>query len=248
MTLRSRLIRLAHENEALRPHLLPLLKAARATKWENTVAGKEVRIRWNDHPDNVILIEELPSKGKKRLRRAQWSTRSVFPAYGPDSFILNNLIRDMKPSPNMSYEGAVGALKHALKLALESAESDKGRQRWQDQITDWHRKIIADEPREELVYFLEVEPSDYAPMEVAGADFTASVEWGAFKAYSPDSDFDQADPSYSLYYQSSPAAARKLYKILKADPTAIRSISWSQFSDWMTKNGVDYKYGASSWR
>lgn len=40
--LRSRLIRLAHENEALRPHILPLIKEGAAVPWERELEHMQV--------------------------------------------------------------------------------------------------------------------------------------------------------------------------------------------------------------
>lgn len=67
-TLRSRVIRLASANPELRPLLLPLLATPHMTKGAS-VGGKLVgngwRLTWND---SEYELEELPAKGKKKLR------------------------------------------------------------------------------------------------------------------------------------------------------------------------------------
>jgi hypothetical protein len=100
---------------------------------------------------------------------------------------------------------------------------------------------------ESQVHFLQVEPTDSKPFIVEGKDFKVDVSWTDYKAYSPSSDFQQADPHYTLYTQTSAAAARKLYKILRADPEALKTIGWGAFKNWLDKNGIGCDTQFSVW-
>lgn len=251
-TLRAQAIRLAAslpQGDALRREIIATVKeAALEPKWQNTVAGEKVRIRWNLHPRGAVLIEELPSRGKKRLQRATFSVQDTFSniADAPNSFMVENLLRDFKPSPSMSYDQAVTAFKGAI--AEATAHVDAGKAQRGRMLHQWERSQLAKLPYQSDVFYLEVEPADYSPLEIQGKDFVMKAEWGEFEAFSPNSDFQQMDPHYSVKEQKSPAAARKLFKILKADPEALRSINWSGLGDWLTQNGVAFETHHSQWR
>lgn len=248
MNLQSHALRLASSlpGGKFRDALIATVKEATESKWQNTVAGEKARIRWNDHPKGNILIEEMPVKGKKRLRRAEWSPRQLFGYDQPDAFMSENITRTMRPSPSMSYDQAVQALKNALAEAVAYVESGKDHHR--KELHLYERTQISKAPIESDVFYLEVEPSDYSPMSIQGKDFVMKVEWGEFEAFSPNSDFQQSDPHYSVKEQKSPGAARKLYKILKADPTALQSVGWYALGDWLDKNGIGYETHHSQWR
>ena len=61
-------------------------------------------------------------------------------------------------------------------------------------------------------------------------------------------DFQAMDPTYTMYEATAAASARKLYKILKGDPNALKSISWGKLGDWLTKNRINYKTHFSVYR
>jgi hypothetical protein len=256
-TLRSRAIRLAAalpEGDSMRREVLAAVKeSARGgePKWTNTVAGAKARIRWNTHPRHQILIEELPVKGKKRLRQAEYWGSNAFGStiHMPDAFMIENLTRDMRPSPSMSFEQAVTAFQEAIQKAIKEVNAGSGRrgQGPDRPLADWERTQLERAPSISEVFYLEVEPADYSPLSVQGKDFTMAVEWGEFEAYSPNSDFQQMDPHYSVKKQKSAGAARKLFKILKADPDALRGVAWSVLGDWLAKNGVGYDSHSSQW-
>jgi len=102
-------------------------------------------------------------------------------------------------------------------------------------------------PNEEQVYFLEVMPSDSKPFKAKGKDFEVNVQWGGFGAYSPSSDLQSHDPSYTKIVAKSKGAARKFYKILKADPDALKNIDWRGFDSWLDRNKVGYDTQFSQW-
>jgi len=84
-------------------------------------------------------------------------------------------------------------------------------------------------------------------MMVAAEDFTLTVSWVRFSAYSPSSDFQQTDPHYTQVVAKSSAAGRKLYKMLKANPEALKSVSWARFTDWLKQNDIAYAMNFSQW-
>lgn len=101
---------------------------------------------------------------------------------------------------------------------------------------------------ENLVYFLNVVPENVDPFTAQGQGFSVKVGWMEFTSYSPSSDLQQADPHYTIIKSTAPASARKLYMLLKANPTALRSISWDNFDDWLKANKINYEYEFSVWR
>ena len=192
-----------------------------------------------------FTVQEMPSKGKKRLRRLSLSISEWAKAGGTDYSVfstvnLPNLEREAGLSRSMSYDQAKKALEGSMDEMHQNTEDKAG------ESINIHAMFNG--PYEDQVYYLEVEPSDARPFTAKGKDFTVSVEWTEFKAYSPDSDFQQSDPHYTLYESKSATAARKFYKILKADETALRSVSWSDFSDWLRSKKVNYDTHFSVWR
>ena len=61
--LRSKLIRLAHENPALRPHLLPILrsKTAAAANWLLPILERNLRELYKDLQGHIKLLEKSPA-------------------------------------------------------------------------------------------------------------------------------------------------------------------------------------------
>ncbi len=241
-TLHSLTVRLAASaNGEFRQKLLAAVKEARVESWDYTVAGPHVRIRWRDENGGAILIEEMPVKGKKHLRRAYHHARAAFGRDMLDAFLVANLIDDMKPKSNMTYDAAIAAFRAAIEVAI--AYPDRRGQK----LESWQLQTLRRAPDESQVFFLEVEPADYTPLQVDGKDFVMSVTWGKFEAYSPNSDMSLSDPHYSIKVQKSPAAARKLYKMLRVDPKALRDVSWSGLSDWFRAWGIPYDTHHSQW-
>lgn len=248
--LRVATIRLAAslpENSDERRQLLSALRKSAAEDWVDVLQGSQVRIRWSRW---AILIEEMPRKGAKHLRKATYHSRNYFGTYGSDAFLVANLLRDMKPAASMTYDSAVSALKYAILEALNTY--DDPNETWANQkadpISDYIRKSLLQAPVEDSVYFLEVEPADYKDLVVEGRDFSVQATWNRFRAYSPNSDFQQSDPHYTLYESSSAGAARKFYKTVKANPQILQGITWGGFSDWLRKNEIKYDTRFSDWR
>jgi hypothetical protein len=249
--LKDRLVKLAHEVPELRKHLLPILRVASK---EHLILGDGIRIKWFDHPDNRMVIEELPKKPvKKQLDRAEieagWFVQSL--GYGAgDSFLMSNLVHDAQLHSSMNFDAAVAAMKKSLEEAKDRVLKNENLSFTEDWFkqTGWAH-IIRSKP----VSWLTVEPHDYQPIVAKGKDFTVTSEWNDFKAYSPrsfpedDPNTYGGDPHWSSLGSKSSGGARKLFTILKADPTALKEILWSKFSEWLTKNKIAFGYSHSNW-
>ena len=72
--LRSSVIRLAHANPALRPHLLPLLgvRTADDKSFDEAVKGKKFR---NPATGNDVVFDSLPYEEQKKVRES-WSKKN----------------------------------------------------------------------------------------------------------------------------------------------------------------------------
>jgi hypothetical protein len=228
-------------------HEIALRVAARyqrtvlATQWEGKLVGKDFRVQW---ARDYWLLEELPQKGKKKLRvdtmdggGSRWSGSG---SVNVSAYLYQNILRVAKPTPSDSFDHVKQKIQSAMDAAADEVIAANPGGKWDFlKHTKWDEK---------LVYFTEVMPEGMEPFTVEGNDFSVQVEWTSFKAYSPDSDFQQADPSYSVYNESSPSAARKLYQLLKENPSAIKHIPWDKFSDWLNQNKIGYKTHFSQWR
>lgn len=249
------------KEEGTNPSLLRALQMAKTLKgpkvatWEVIaygrpeviLSGDKIRLSKGNGVTAEIVIEELPSKPLKsrHMKRlyVDYGPKGFMP--GESAFLASNLLQDAKIKKSDTYDQAKKKLEKALEQAgkaMEEAYAKDPKWEGKDPSPYFSR------PHESTVHYLQVEPKDYKPMTVKGKDFSVSTEWGKFKAYDPDADFQSHDPSYTLYESKSPAAARKFYKMLKANPGALKNVTWSQFSDWLNKNKVPYNTRFSVYR
>lgn len=239
-------------------HIAAQGKTAREDVYKHKLVGKDARILWGDTRGwsrPAYLIEELPQKGKKKLGRWQLVTDlSLFLRWmGMNSIYFNGdeMVKKAGIGSGDNFQSMVKKMEAAFEKEaqelikdIKSGKTDATRdpaeveKSWQNMLGH---------PRTDQVFYLNVMPEGVGSFSVQGKDFTMDVEWTNFKVYSPDSDFHQADPYYTYYEASSPAAARKLYKILAADKEALRSVAWTTLSNWLDKNKVAYKSHSSSW-
>ncbi len=211
-----------------------------AASWDGKFVGTDARLMWSRAS---WFLEELPQKGKKKLRSATLQNPSLHGHL--DWFIPGNILEIAKLSTGDNYERIKAKIEAAYKEA--GARSGKAGSREQ---AEWERsKSWVDRLQwyENLVFYLEVTPEGVDSFTVEGKDFTCKVEWGNFKAYSPNSDMQLSDPHYSYYDAKSPGAGRKFFKLMKADPDALKSVTWMAFSDFLRKNGVGYDTHHSQW-
>ena len=52
----------------------------------------------------------------------------------------------------------------------------------------------------------------------------------------------------AFYKSTSKGAARKLFKLLKADPSVVRNMDNGDFLLWLDKNKVSHRYVPTVWR
>ena len=236
-SLRSKVIRLAHQNPSLRSHLLPLLKTA---GMDGKMVGNGWRLTW----DNFRFeLEELPAKGKMKLRVSSLVNPYSYTKF--DAWLPQNVLNFYgKVTPSDSFD----AVKDKIIAAITSDKALADVRRHATPGYDPMSQLSRLKWDENLVHYLSVVPENVEPFTVDGKDFSVKVAWLEFKSYSPSSDFQQADPHYTIIKSSAPASARKLYQMLKANPNALRGIAWSDFDDWLKANKINYKYEFSVWR
>lgn len=200
-------------------------------KYENKLVIAGARVLWDSYN---IRVEELPGKGKGRqLRRYDIETSYAVTNLRRDAFLCQNLMQDAGITAESDYADAVRRLQKATDAAQEETKV---------QDFAWSR-------REWKIYFLDVQPEGYDPVEVVCGDFVLTAKWGAFSAYSPSSDFHQADPHYTQIAQTSKAAARKLYKLLRDEAVRARFVkaSWGEFPELLRELKVGFEYHHSQW-
>jgi hypothetical protein len=221
----------------------PRFGNAPAHRWDGKIAGKDFRLQWSR---NTWLLEELPQKGKKKLRVATFNNPGG--QYGGryrgmDAFIAENVLRHARVSPSDSYSEVktkIGdAMAAASKEVVAKAQAEGDR--------TWDFLLRSYDWSENSHYFTEVMPEGMEPFNADGKDFVVATSWTKFSAYDPASDFQQSDPHYSVYESSAPASGRKLYQILHKDPQALQDVSWSGFGTWLKDHKIPYEIRHSVW-
>lgn len=212
-----------------------LNRFTRTASWEGKLVGKDFRLTWTYHD---YKLEELPAKGKRKLRVAHLQSGMSFNTYANKSpLIPENIFRSKNIGASDDYDSVKRKLREGLLEAAEPVIAE-------DPRMDFLRKI---DWSEEQVHFLQVTPENVEPFTAKGKDFGVYVSWTEFEATSPDSDFQQSDPSYSKIVSTAAASARKLYQTLKTNPTALSGISYDKFDEWLKGQKINYKYEHSVW-
>jgi len=222
--------------------LIALRIAARFQKiayQEGKFLGRDCRLTWSRHG---WTLEELPIKGKKKLKVASLQNPVTMGWANFDAYIDANILQDARLNASDSYEAIKQKMLDAYELAAEVSINKMTPD--QAKKTLWLREL---KWYENEIHYLKVTPEGTEPFEAEGKDYTIKVQWTKFSTYSPDSDFQQSDPHYTQYAESSAQGARRLYQILKADPNALKSVPWTNLGDWLTKNKVSYKIHFSQW-
>lgn len=212
-----------------------------AATWDDKFVGKNARLSWSRA---TWLLEELPQKGKKKLRTANLQNPNGIGG-GLDWFLPGNILMFAKLSPSDDYDAIKKKIEDAYKEAIERAEADtqRGGAAYL-KANDWVYKI---KWHENDVFYLNVVPEGVDDFTVDGKDFTVSVKWTEFSSYSPNSDMQQSDPHYTKYVSKSPTAARKFYLVLKQNPNALKSIAWAKFDEWLNQQKIPYDIRFSQW-
>lgn len=199
--------------------------------------GRDCRLTWGSYE---WKLEELPIKGKKKCKVAEYDNPGARGWPGFDAYIDDNILRDAKLSASDGYETIKQKMLDAF---AEAAESTLAKQT-EVKHYQWIRDLKWSEHE---VHYLKIVPEDTDPIDIEGKDFILHSEWTKFKVYDPKSDLANHDPHYTMYEASSPTAARKLYQMAKADPNILKTVGWHGLSDWLNKNKIPYESHSSSW-
>jgi len=227
------------DNRCIAGELLRVARLITTSRWDEKIVGNGCRIEWNNFN---LRITELPAKGKKKLRVFRVSVwpgirSGVETRDGANDLIIENLMRAGKVGKSSTYDQA--------KRGMEKAVNDV--------LTKWEREGLKTRHwahmGEEQVHYLKVEPEDAKPITVKGKDFEFTSSWTNFgvREYHGDSGPQDMDPSYTDIDSTSPASARKLYKMLRADPNLLSNVSLGAFPDWLKKNKIKYELHFSVW-
>jgi hypothetical protein len=208
-----------------------------AEAWDGEVEGKHVRIQWRDRRDRDYRLTELPVPGKRRLRVRSGGFSNMASHHGRFLLMVNVIGKIM--FGGVTYDQACDLIDKEMKKLVDAANAEA------EKALDY--KDLIDGPWETQVFYLEVEPHGTKGFTAEGKDFKLEVGWNEFKGYDSASDFQQADPHYTMYKSKSAMAARKMYKILRADPDALKQVAWGAFGDWMRRNGIAYDIQFSQW-
>jgi len=265
-TLRSAAAKLAlsfPKDDSVRQELATLLKQARGHRWKSIVQGDKIRTSFADHPDNAFLIEEMPGKPvKRKVRRMLFETKWTLPHLNPGSaFLMTNILRDAGVKKGMSYDQAVNAVRKAFALAGKKtiAEAARLTKEYPDasyntpegaEKTLKSMNVLKNPGYEQTVSWLTVEPSDYKDISFKGKDFNGTSEWTEFKFFPDKQDeyMAQMEGMREFYMSTSAGGARKLFKLLKADPSVVRNMTLRQFTDLLNKTKIAYRYVPTVWR
>lgn len=206
-------------------------------RYENKLNIDGARVLWNSYE---ITVEEVPVKGahKLRLRRTVINTAYAVHTMHRDDYIIDNLLLASPLDAAQGYDDTVAKLKNEIAIAHFKPANK--------QVEAIHAVSIHEDTR----HYLEVVPEGVEGRTVECKDFVLSVEWTKFSAYSPDSDFQQSDPHYTQIAAKSPAAGRKLYKLvqqLEAKKYDFKALAWSDLSAFLQEHKVAYDYHFSQW-
>lgn len=196
--------------------------------------------------DHNILVEELPRKPCKQvLRSTAINTHYAVCVMHRDDFIPANILdfpaaEDGKSvtallDPTDGYDTIVTMIRGALQLLYKRPGNE--------QVERIQGVSVHSAER----HYTKVTPEGVEKQLVECKDFTLEISWTKFSAYSPSSDFHQADPHYTQIAEKSAGAARKLYKLAVAKKTELAGLGWDAFSEWLRSNGVAFEYHFSQW-
>lgn len=206
--------------------------------------GKGARLTIGSYGETYRL-EELPAKGKRRLRMANlgvaymrgWTERAW------DAMMAENVLADAKLADSDDFDAIKDKIEKAVARAKDEVlakwEVGKIKPDWIKPQGKWTETTV---PAGRVA----PEGGD-TELVVGGKDFTLKVTWKSFRAYSPDSDFQQSDPYYTGITERSPSAAAKLFKLLQAQPTALKGVAYKDFESWLNDHKIANQGIYSTW-
>lgn len=211
--------------------------------------GKDARLTYDDY---LFRLEELPQKGKKKLRVARMNHDANRLSGWQQSFsnhmIVDNVIRLAKLSSSDGYDIIKKKIFDAIMDSIEKAKQDPSYAQFMQKHK--HDPLNPDYYKwyEDLVYFTQVTPEGSEPIKVKGRDFNFTSYYDKFEVYSPQSDFNQLDPFYTGREAKSKEAARRLYNILRSNPNILSNLYYKDLDGWFKQNRIATRYLQSVWR
>jgi len=131
---------------------------------EGKIVGNGMRMMWGRFS---TLLEELPTKGKKKLKIFDLS---LWKGADDPYFNMSNLMREAKISKSDSYDRAKKSLEEAAEVLIDAAMG-----RGFKSTPNWINI------GEEAVHYLEIDPKDAPPINVKAKDFSFHSEWTKFE-------------------------------------------------------------------
>jgi len=223
--------------------ILDEARGQRTPPFTEKLIGKDVRVRWGGigWTRDGMWIEEMPGKPVKRKVRHTTVDTTWFTNQHLDRFLMSNLVMDAKLNKSMNYEQVLKAMKDAVEGAAKAYEGKPaGRitrpfefDRYGGMGGIFHEKTIG---------YLEVEPENFEPIKAKlKDDVTLTAHWNEFIAYSPSYRPEMMDRPHFISSKS-PGGARKLYKILKADPDALKTVGYTDMGRFLSKHKIAYTW------
>ncbi len=160
--------------------------------------------------------------------------------------LMENVLEDARLSRNMDYDKMVRAMKNALKK-IPGKYDEKTVARF-GPMQEYVQKELDRAPYEETVFYLNVEPANYKDVSFTGRDFGGTSKWTEFTFYSDSDEYDQQEGMQAFTKSTSAGGARKLFKMLKANPDLVKNISEKDFTKMLDKNKIGYRYVPTVWR
>jgi len=265
--LRKGLIRLAYEKPELRETLLPLVspqkqahdKEARGTYigWlEQAMSrgnaklkhdGKSMRLYTPTDAMGGIYLIEVPTKPlkSKKMNVAVMTPSRGQGMPGESAFLAVNILSDAKIAKSDTYDSALRKLQKALLKAQKEFEKSL-----EAAGVTGDQSYVYPHLSQEQVHFLQIAPSDAKPFTAKAKGFSVALSWNEWVAthYDEENGAQSGDPSYTRYTSSSSKDARKLFKMLKAQPDLLKKVGQHDFSKWLDQNKLKYKMSFSVWR
>jgi len=235
MTLRTDLLKLASKKPSLRASILPLLRKTSAyledlSYYRNrakVLTGRNIRIL---KASQSIVIEELPVKGKKKLRRIIYHVIpyiQIMQNRSSDILLAINIYENARISENMTYDAASKALEKGAKEAV--AQFMKEEPEISSGTVD---SFLAQFLTEKEVPSLQVAPGDSRQIEFEGVDFKGQSNWNEFIIY------PQGDSFIKRYPAKTPTAARKFYTLISEKPNLFQRMDMETCLKWLQKNKI----------
>lgn len=213
---------------------------------EILVEGDHVRVMY-DKGD--LVIQEMP-KSRGKVRRTVFHLEMYYKRYanamgGSLALEPRHVLKTLRLSSGASYQQALNECEGCLSKRAALGIKDKRNQTPQH-VLDTLSKMVK-KPRDffqtKEVSYLSVEPKDYKPIKFTGKGFKGSCEW---KSFDVELEWDgfTGGGKRAYYSSKSDAAARKLFKILKPDPSVTNQMDHNDLKKLFDKARIKYNFQA----